>query len=73
MKVTELVAFIGPRLKSGAWLKKKNIQNIHPGNHYLLKLHFRPPYSWGGLSFLTAHATPGVEVFEDGKYRRTIS
>ncbi len=49
-------------------------QNMQPGSHYLFKLHFRPPYHWEGmLSFLMARATPGVEVIEDGKYRRTIS
>lgn len=48
--------------------------NMQPGNHYLFKLHFRPPYHWEGmLSFLAARATPGVEVVEAGKYRRTIS
>jgi AraC family transcriptional regulator of adaptative response / DNA-3-methyladenine glycosylase II len=51
--------------------KQKNVQ---PGNHYLFKLHFRPPYHWEGMmSFLGARATPGVEVVEAGKYRRTIS
>jgi AraC family transcriptional regulator of adaptative response / DNA-3-methyladenine glycosylase II len=49
-------------------------KNMQPGSHYLFKLHFRPPYHWEGmLSFLMARATPGVEVVEDGKYRRTIS
>lgn len=48
--------------------------NMQPGNHYLFKLHFRPPYHWEGmLSFLAARATPDVEVVEAGKYRRTIS
>jgi AraC family transcriptional regulator of adaptative response / DNA-3-methyladenine glycosylase II len=43
-------------------------------NHYVFRLHFRPPYHWKGiLGFLAARATPGVEVVEDGKYRRTIS
>jgi AraC family transcriptional regulator, regulatory protein of adaptative response / DNA-3-methyladenine glycosylase II len=37
-------------------------------------LHFRPPYHWQGmLEFLAARATPGVEVVENGTYRRTIS
>ena len=45
-----------------------------PDNHYLFRLHFRPPYHWQAmLDFLAARATPGVEVVEDGKYRRTIS
>ena len=48
--------------------------DIQPENHYLFRLHFRPPYHWAGmLDFLAARATPGVEVVEGGKYRRTIS
>ena len=47
---------------------------IQPGNQYLFRLHFRPPYHWQGmLEFLAARATPGVEVVEGGSYRRTIS
>jgi len=47
---------------------------IQTENHYVFRLHFRPPYHWQGiLDFLAARATPGVEVVEDGKYRRTIS
>jgi AraC family transcriptional regulator of adaptative response / DNA-3-methyladenine glycosylase II len=45
-----------------------------PDNQYLFRLHFRPPYHWQGmLDFLAARATPGVEVVENGNYRRTIS
>lgn len=45
-----------------------------PENEYLFHLRFRPPYHWDGmLSFLAARATPGVEVVEAGKYRRSIS
>lgn len=45
-----------------------------PGNQYLFRLHFRPPYHWQGmLDFLAARATPGVEAVEDGIYRRTIA
>jgi AraC family transcriptional regulator, regulatory protein of adaptative response / DNA-3-methyladenine glycosylase II len=47
---------------------------IQPDNHYLFRLHFRPPYHWQGmLDFLAARATPGVEVVEGSEYRRTIS
>jgi len=47
---------------------------IQPDNQYLFRLHFRPPYHWQGmLDFLAKRATPGVEVVEDGNYRRTIS
>ncbi|MGA7634993.1 MAG: AlkA N-terminal domain-containing protein [Terriglobales bacterium] len=49
-------------------------KNIQPGSDYLFKLHFRPPYHWEGmLSFLAARSTPGVELVEAGKYRRSIS
>src|SRR5450755_3108882 len=47
---------------------------IQPDHHYLFRLHFRPPYHWQGmLDFLAVRATPGVEIVEDGKYRRTFS
>ena len=49
-------------------------KDMQPGNQYLFRLHFRPPYHWHGmLAFLAPRATPGVEVVEDGTYRRTIS
>ena len=49
-------------------------KDVQPGNHYLFKLHFRPPYHWEGMmAFLAARATPGVEVVEAGRYRRSIS
>jgi AraC family transcriptional regulator of adaptative response / DNA-3-methyladenine glycosylase II len=45
-----------------------------PENEYLFRLRFRPPYDWKGmLAFLAPRATPGVEVVENGVYRRTIS
>ena len=47
---------------------------VQPGNQYLFRLHFRPPYHWQGmLDFLAARATPGVEVVQSRSYRRTIS
>ncbi len=47
---------------------------IQPDNQYLFRLHFRPPYHWQGmLDFLATRATPGVEVVDGGKYRRTFS
>jgi AraC family transcriptional regulator of adaptative response / DNA-3-methyladenine glycosylase II len=49
-------------------------KNVQPNSNWLFKLHFRPPYHWEGmLSFLAARSTPGVELVEAGKYRRTIS
>jgi AraC family transcriptional regulator, regulatory protein of adaptative response / DNA-3-methyladenine glycosylase II len=47
---------------------------LHPENQYLFRLRFRPPYDWRGmLAFLAPRATPGVEVVELGRYRRSIS
>ena len=44
-----------------------------PENQYVFHLHFRPPYHWRGmLDFLEARATPGVEVVDAGRYRRSI-
>ena len=38
-----------------------------------LRLSFRPPYDWDSLiSYLSARATPGVELAEKSSYRRTI-
>jgi AraC family transcriptional regulator, regulatory protein of adaptative response / DNA-3-methyladenine glycosylase II len=43
-------------------------------NQYFFRLRFRPPYHWDGmLSFLAKRAIPGVEVVEDGIYRRSVS
>jgi len=47
---------------------------VQPENEYLFYLRFRPPYDWNGmLSFLAARATPGVELVEGDRYRRSIS
>ena len=41
---------------------------------YLFQLDFRPPYNRNRiLEFLAARATPGVEVVQAGRYRRSIS
>jgi AraC family transcriptional regulator, regulatory protein of adaptative response / DNA-3-methyladenine glycosylase II len=38
-----------------------------------LRLRYRPPYDWSSmLGYLEARAIPGVEVVEDGTYRRTV-
>ncbi len=43
-------------------------------NQYQFHLRFRPPYHWQGmLRFLGARATPGVELVENGSYRRSIA
>lgn len=47
--------------------------STQPGNQYLFRLNFRPPYHWKAmLAFLAARATPGVEIVEHESYRRTI-
>ncbi|HKD83182.1 MAG TPA: AlkA N-terminal domain-containing protein [Terriglobales bacterium] len=44
-----------------------------PEHEYEFQLRFRPPYHWDGmLQFLAMRATPGVEVVEQGRYRRSI-
>ena len=46
---------------------------IQPRNEYLFRLRYRPPYDWRGvLAFLAPRATPGVEVVELDRYRRSI-
>ena len=38
-----------------------------------LRLHYRPPYDWEAMvSYLQARAIQGVEVVENGIYRRTV-
>jgi AraC family transcriptional regulator of adaptative response / DNA-3-methyladenine glycosylase II len=45
-----------------------------PENEYCFRLRFRPPYDWNGmLAFLEPRCTPGVELVDSGRYRRTIS
>jgi len=44
-----------------------------PENQYQFSLGFRPPYHWEGmLAFLAMRAIPGVEVVQNGAYRRSI-
>ena len=44
-----------------------------PEDQYEFQLRYRPPYHWQGmLAFLALRATPGVEVVESGRYRRSI-
>ena len=43
-------------------------------NQYVFRLRYRQPFHWEGmLAFLALRATPGVEVVEDGGYRRSIA
>jgi AraC family transcriptional regulator of adaptative response / DNA-3-methyladenine glycosylase II len=46
----------------------------HPANEYFFRLRYRPPYDWEGtLAFIAMRAIPGVELVDNGRYRRTIS
>jgi AraC family transcriptional regulator of adaptative response / DNA-3-methyladenine glycosylase II len=48
-------------------------KTTQPENQYFFQLRYRPPYHWKGmLAFFAARATPGVEMVEGGKYRRSI-
>jgi AraC family transcriptional regulator, regulatory protein of adaptative response / DNA-3-methyladenine glycosylase II len=41
---------------------------------YRFRLAYRPPYDWEAmLAFLRARATPGVELVDESRYRRTIT
>ena len=41
---------------------------------YRFRLAYRPPYDWDAmLAFLRARATPGVELVDGSRYRRTIT
>ena len=43
-------------------------------NQYVFRLRYRRPFHWDGmLAFLALRATPGIEVVENGRYRRTIA
>jgi AraC family transcriptional regulator, regulatory protein of adaptative response / DNA-3-methyladenine glycosylase II len=43
-------------------------------NQYVFRLRYRRPFQWEGmLGFLSLRATPGVEVVDNGRYRRTIA
>jgi AraC family transcriptional regulator of adaptative response / DNA-3-methyladenine glycosylase II len=56
--------------RSGAWSKPGA---AGPGDALPLTLGYRPPFAWDAmLAFLTARATPGVEMVRSGTYARTI-
>jgi AraC family transcriptional regulator, regulatory protein of adaptative response / DNA-3-methyladenine glycosylase II len=49
-------------------------KTLAPENQYFFRLGFRAPYNWSAmLAFLAARATPGVEVVDFERYRRSIS
>ena len=48
--------------------------NVRAENEYHFRLHYRPPFDWDAMiAFLGPRAIPGVEVVQDGVYRRTIA
>lgn len=52
--------------------RRRHIQP-EPENQYVFHLPFRPPLNWNSmLAFLSARATPGVELIDSGAYRRSI-
>ena len=49
-------------------------QNISGGVPVVLQLPYRPPYDWDAmLTYLRARAIDGLEVVEDGLYRRSLT
>jgi len=57
-----------------AALRRHDRAEAAPGEAMVLTLRYRPPYDWEAmLAFLRPRALPGVEVVENGVYRRTIA
>jgi AraC family transcriptional regulator of adaptative response / DNA-3-methyladenine glycosylase II len=57
-----------------AALRRRKSLPPPPGEAISLTLRYRPPYDWEAmLAFLAMRAIPGVEVVEDGVYRRVIA
>jgi AraC family transcriptional regulator of adaptative response / DNA-3-methyladenine glycosylase II len=55
------------RVRAGAFRGRE-------AGHYTFRLSYRPPYDWRSLiEFLSARATPGVEMVTAAEYRRNIS
>ncbi|HEY5289535.1 MAG TPA: AlkA N-terminal domain-containing protein, partial [Caulobacteraceae bacterium] len=54
-------------------LRRAVRRDASPDAGITLSLGYRPPYDWDALlGFLALRAIPGVELVEDGVYRRTI-
>ena len=52
---------------------RKEHESVQTEGDYQLLLHYRPPYDWQALSrFLADRTLPGVELFEQDSYARTI-
>ena len=55
-------------------LRRKNRRESDLSAGIELKLPFAAPYDWAAMiEFLAARAIPGVEVVDDGRYRRTFA
>ena len=55
-------------------LRKLARQPIADTGCYRFRLCYRPPYDWASImAFLSARATPGVELVDRAGYRRTIA
>jgi AraC family transcriptional regulator of adaptative response / DNA-3-methyladenine glycosylase II len=55
-----------------AKLARVSLAAPHESHRFVLE--FRPPYAWNTLiAFLSARATPGVEVVEPRRYRRVVA
>jgi AraC family transcriptional regulator, regulatory protein of adaptative response / DNA-3-methyladenine glycosylase II len=57
----------------GALRRKTSASPVGADAGATLRLRYRPPYDWESmLGYLRARAIPGVEVVENGRYRRTV-
>ena len=55
-------------------LRKLSRKRSDSSDCYRFRLAYRPPYDWAQvIGFLAARATPGVEIVEADRYRRTIA
>jgi AraC family transcriptional regulator of adaptative response / DNA-3-methyladenine glycosylase II len=53
--------------------RKSSANTARPEAGVTLRLPYRPPYDWDSmLGYLQARAIPGVEIVENGNYRRTV-
>lgn len=54
-------------------LRRKTSRSLDHNEAVVLRLRYRPPYDWESmLHYLEMRAIPGVEIVEDGCYRRTV-
>jgi AraC family transcriptional regulator, regulatory protein of adaptative response / DNA-3-methyladenine glycosylase II len=57
----------------GALRKKTSTASANAEAGVTLRLRYRPPYDWDSmLDYLRARVIPGIEVVENGRYRRTV-